>query len=67
MLSPNWLVRAEYLHYDFSGSSGTLPLVFAAPFGGCAPGSCNWAINSSDLAFDTGRVGLSYKFPGTQP
>jgi outer membrane immunogenic protein len=67
MLSPNWLVRAEYLHYDFSGSSGTLPLVFAAPFGSCAPGACNWTVNSSGLAFDTGRVGLSYKFPGTQP
>jgi outer membrane immunogenic protein len=66
MLSPNWLVRAEYLHYDFSGSSGTMPLVFAAPFGSCAPGACNWTINSSDLAFDTGRVGLSYRFPGTQ-
>jgi outer membrane immunogenic protein len=62
MLSQNWILRAEYLHYDFSGASGNLPLVFAAPFGTCPPGACNWAVNSSDIRFDTGRVGLSYKF-----
>jgi outer membrane immunogenic protein len=62
MLTPNWLLRAEYLHYDFSGASGTLPLVFTAPFGACPAGACNWAVHSSDLQFNTGRVGLSYKF-----
>jgi outer membrane immunogenic protein len=61
MLSPNWIVRAEYLHYDFTGASGTLPLLVAGP-GGCAPGACNWAVSTSNLRLDSGRLGLSYKF-----
>jgi outer membrane immunogenic protein len=62
MLSQNWIVRAEYLHYDFGGASATLPLVFANAVGACAPGQCNWAVSASNLRIDSGRVGLSYKF-----
>jgi outer membrane immunogenic protein len=62
MLSPNWIVRAEYLHYDFGGASATLPLVFANAVGACAPGQCNWAVSASNLRIDSGRLGLSYKF-----
>jgi outer membrane immunogenic protein len=64
MLSPNWIVRAEYLHYDFGGSSATLPLVFTqvSPPAACGPGQCNWAVSTSNLHLDTGRLGLSYKF-----
>jgi opacity protein-like surface antigen len=38
MLTPNWLLRAEYLHYGFDSSSSSLPLVFATAteFGGWA-------------------------------
>jgi outer membrane immunogenic protein len=61
MLSPNWILRAEYLHYDFTGASGTIPLLVPGP-GGCAPGACNWAVSTSDLRLDSGRLGLSYKF-----
>ena len=62
MFAPHWMVRAEYLHYGFSGSSANLPLVFAAGFGACPAGACNWAITTGRLDFDTGRVGVSYKF-----
>jgi outer membrane immunogenic protein len=61
MLSSNWLLRAEYLHYGFSGSAGTVP--FIVPSNGCTPvGTCSWAAKTSNLNVDTGRVGLSYKF-----
>lgn len=60
----NWVVRAEYLHYQFGGASGALPLVSAVPGATCAPGLCNWAVSSSNLKIDTVRVGLSYKFGG---
>jgi outer membrane immunogenic protein len=66
MLTPHWLVRAEYLHYGFDGSSGVLPLVVTSGVAGatCTPGACNWAATSSKLDFDTVRVGVSYKFGG---
>jgi outer membrane immunogenic protein len=62
MFSPNWLLRVEYLHYGFNGATGTLP--FVVPVGnGCTPvGTCGWNATSSNLQFDTARVGLSYKF-----
>jgi outer membrane immunogenic protein len=64
MLSPNWILRAEYVHYGFGGSSATLPLVGAFPTAGvtCLPGQCNWALSSGHQNFDTGVVGISYKF-----
>jgi outer membrane immunogenic protein len=64
MLSPHWVVRAEYLYYGFNGSSGTLP--FLVPAGnGCTPaGACVWNVNTSRLNFNTARVGVSYLFGG---
>ncbi len=64
MFAPHWLVRAEYLHYGFEGSSATLPLILTAGVGGatCVPGACNWAVSMGTLQFDTARVGVSYKF-----
>jgi outer membrane immunogenic protein len=62
MLTPHWLLRAEYLHYGFGGATGSLP--FVVPAGnGCTPvGACGWNATTSRLQFDTGRVGMSYKF-----
>jgi outer membrane immunogenic protein len=62
MLTQHWLLRAEYVHYGFAGSSATLPLVSAVPGATCAPGACNWALSAGNLNIDTGIVGLSYKF-----
>jgi len=68
MLTPSWLLRAEYLHYGFdSSSSSSLPLVFATATDACAPGACFWNVNSSRQNIDTVRVGLSYKFGATAP
>lgn len=69
MATPNWLVRAEYLHYGFDFTTSFLPLVFSATLGGCAQGACYWGINSSRMNIDTVRVGLSYKFdaPAASP
>ena len=67
MLTPNWLVRAEYLHYGFDSTTSYLPLVFSAALGGCALGACNWGVNSSRMNVDTVRVGLSYKFAAPAP
>jgi len=61
MLTRHWLVRAEYIHYGFNGSSANLPLTgtVAHP---CAPGACNWALSSGRLSFETALAGVSYKF-----
>jgi outer membrane immunogenic protein len=62
MLTPNWLIRAEYLHYGF-GASSTAALPFIVPSNGCTPaGTCGWNVSTSNLRIDTARVGLSYKF-----
>ncbi len=46
--SNNWLLRAEYLHYDISGVSSNPTTTTSMIF--------------HDLIIDEGRVGLSYKF-----
>ena len=61
MLTPNWLLRAEYLHYGFGSANSDLPLVFGAPFGACAPAACYWNVDSGSQYIETVRVGLSYK------
>jgi outer membrane immunogenic protein len=61
-LGPNWLIRAEYLHYEFAGSSGVLPLVSTVAGAACAPSLCNWNVASSDVRIDVVRGGLTYKF-----
>jgi outer membrane immunogenic protein len=56
MLNPNWIVRAEYLHYDLGDVTNTLNLVSNA-----GPQSATW---SRSFRYDTVRAGLSYKFGG---
>lgn len=58
-IAPNWLVRAEYLHYGFGGASGFVPAVLASGAPACA--GCRWNANWNTLHIDTVRVGLSYK------
>lgn len=57
MLTPNWLVRAEYLYYQFDGAN----VVGNAVPGSGAVGPFA-AFNWSDLKVNEVRVGLSYKF-----
>jgi outer membrane immunogenic protein len=61
MLTRHWLVRAEYVHYGFNGSSANLPLTGTAAHP-CAPGACNWALSSGRLSVETALAGVSYKF-----
>jgi outer membrane immunogenic protein len=61
MISPNWILRAEYLHYGFKGSSGTIAVVADS----CtAAVNCRFVVNTSDRNIETARVGISYKFGG---
>ena len=57
MLTANWIVRAEYLHYDLGNVTSTLNLLQLPAF----PQSATW---SHSFRYDTVRVGLSYKFGG---
>jgi outer membrane immunogenic protein len=59
MITPNWLVRAEYLHYAFSGGNAvadTVPCGIGGP-----TAACGGSISSSTNNVDVVRVGLSYK------
>jgi outer membrane immunogenic protein len=58
MLSENWILRVEYLHYDLGGVVDTLNLR-ADPL---APQDAPW---SRSHRYDTVRAGLSYKFGGS--
>ena len=58
MLTPNWLLRAEYLYYNFDGGSVSMPITA----GTCTPGLCSFRSASGDLEFHTVRAGLSYKW-----
>jgi outer membrane immunogenic protein len=57
MLDADWIVRAEYLHYDLGNITNTLTLVTPTAF----QQSATW---SRDFRYETVRVGLSYKFGG---
>ncbi len=59
----NWIFRAEYLYYQFAGSSANMSTL-GNGLDVCAPGLCNWAVNTGTLGINTLRVGLSYKFGG---
>jgi outer membrane immunogenic protein len=56
MLNANWIVRAEYLHYDLGSITSTLNLPDPV-----RPQSATW---SRSYRYDTVRAGLSYKFGG---
>ncbi len=53
MLTPNWIVRAEYLHIDLGTVSDTLSLA-----GSTGPQSATW---SRAVTVDEVRAGISYK------
>lgn len=52
--TPNWLLRAEYLHYAFNGTSTTVN------FTGTTTPCCTYNFGRTNL--DEGRVGIAYKF-----
>jgi outer membrane immunogenic protein len=60
MLSPNWILRSEYLHVD----AGTVASTFNFDPVNCNAGGPCGASWSHDNRYDIGRVGLSYKFGG---
>ncbi|WP_167561346.1 outer membrane protein [Bradyrhizobium sp. AS23.2] len=57
MLTPSWLLRAEYLHYDLGSAdyAAVFPSNLVAP---------QTATRSRSFQYDTLRAGLSYKFGG---
>jgi outer membrane immunogenic protein len=62
MFAPHWIVRGEYLYYQFNGSAAAVPFV-VPPGNGCTPvGTCGWNVSTSHLSINTLRAGLSYKF-----
>jgi outer membrane immunogenic protein len=58
--SNNWILRLEYLHYQFGGTSSTVAGVNTAPTAG--PQKFNTTFDFGGLKLDTVRAGLSYKF-----
>ena len=67
MIAPAWIVRAEYLHYDFRNGD-TIPANVNCGFLGRGA-VCGANINSDNDHVDVVRLGLSYKlgyagFPG---
>jgi outer membrane immunogenic protein len=61
--NPNWVFRAEYLYYQFQGSTSAMGTL-GSGLDVCAPGACGWNVNTSKLEINTGRVGVSYLFGG---
>ncbi|EJN09703.1 opacity protein [Bradyrhizobium sp. YR681] len=59
MLSPNWILRSEYLRVDAGSTSDTLNLAPVNCLG--APCGASW---SRSQRYDIGRIGFSYKFGG---
>jgi outer membrane immunogenic protein len=61
MLSPNWILRSEYLHVDAGTVSDRLNLA-QTNCNGDGPCGASW---SHGNRYDIGRVGVSYKFDGS--
>ena len=55
MISPNWLIRGEWLHVDVGNSSGVLNI----PTGDVLSQTVAW---NRDLTIDIARFGIAYKF-----
>ncbi len=59
MATANWLVRVEYLHYQFNGGTTQGVACTGCAFGPFAgPGNFTWGNTTLDVV----RAGLSYKF-----
>jgi opacity protein-like surface antigen len=56
-MGPNWLLRVEYLHYDFGDSGNTSAAVSFPGLGTSAE-----TFTTGHLTADVVRTGLSYKF-----
>ena len=56
MLTPNWILRAEYLYYQFDGATATG--LFQPPFAPTPAANFTW----NDLKINEVRVGASFKF-----
>jgi hypothetical protein len=57
-MNTNWLVRVEYLHYDF-GNSGSNAVSFSGTGG---PFDASLSHKTGHLTADVVRTGLSLKF-----
>lgn len=55
----NWTLRAEYLHVDFGGISGTTLLGPTTITGGC---NCTRMFHNANLTADMVRAGINYRF-----
>ncbi len=58
MTSQNWIVRGEYMYYDFIGASSNNSL----PIANCATPNCGVTISSGNNMISTIRLGVNYKF-----
>jgi outer membrane immunogenic protein len=56
MLTPNWILRTEYLYYQFDGANATG--FFQPPFSPTPAANFTW----NDLKINEFRVGASFKF-----
>ncbi len=64
LLNPNWSVKIEYLHFDFSGSNNNWSPTFY--YDGASPTNNNtWRMNN-DLTIDTVKLGVNYHLTAYQ-
>jgi outer membrane immunogenic protein len=56
MATPNWLLRIEYLHYEFRGANAN-----ALGIGSCAASGCGVTVATSNNNIDVFRIAASYK------
>jgi outer membrane immunogenic protein len=60
MIAPSWVVRGEYLHYDFRDDINNPILLSCRSLG--PAGACGVNVTASNNRMDVLRLGLSYKF-----
>jgi outer membrane immunogenic protein len=58
MLTPNWILGAEYLYIKFNSNTFLASGVGSA---GCTAANCNFNVSSSGLSANVARLKLSYK------
>ena len=60
MIAPSWVVRGEYLHYEFRDDINNPILLPCRALG--AAGACGANVTASNSRMDVLHLGLSYKF-----